>query len=249
MQKEKKKPFFSIITVVLNGQKFLEDTIKSIISQNEEIEYIIIDGGSTDNTLNIIKKYEKNIYFWISEKDQGIYDAMNKGMERATGEYICFVNSADILKKNALSIIKKYIDNDPEIDFIFGSVEKHWGIVHGYKPQKIKYSWGFYSSHSTGFFLKLSSAKKIGIYNLKYKYHADYDYFYRMIVQKKMRGISTKKNEITGVFARGGFSSRSPYRKMFLEELIIRFDNGQNIILILFIAIYKFIKNFRKIIL
>ena len=70
-----------------------------------------------------------------------------------------------------------------------------------------------------------------------------------MIVQKKMRGISTKKNEITGVFARGGFSSRSPYRKMFLEEIMIRFDNGQNIILILFIAIYKFIKNFKKIIL
>lgn len=249
MQKNKKKTFFSIITVVLNDEKFLEDTIKSIISQNEEIEYIIIDGGSTDNTLNIIRKYEKNIYYWKSEKDQGIYDAMNKGMEQATGEYICFVNSADILKKNALSIIKKYVDNDPEIDFIFGSVEKHWGIVHGYKPQKIKYSWGFYSSHSTGFFLKLNSAKKIGIYNLKYKYHADYDYFYRMIVQKKMRGISTKKNEITGIFARGGFSSRSPYRKMFLEELIIRFDNGQNIILILLIAIYKFIKNFKKIIL
>ena len=249
MQKNKKKTIFSIITVVLNDEKFLEDTIKSIISQNEEIEYIIIDGGSTDNTLNIIRKYEKNIYYWKSEKDQGIYDAMNKGMEQATGEYICFVNSADILKKNALSIVKKYLDNDPEIDFIFGSVEKHWGIVHGYKPQKIKYSWGFYSSHSTGFFLKLNSAKKIGIYNLKYKYHADYDYFYRMIVQKKMRGISTKKNEITGVFARGGFSSRSPYRKMFLEELIIRFDNGQNIILILFIAIYKFIKNFKKIIL
>ena len=70
-----------------------------------------------------------------------------------------------------------------------------------------------------------------------------------MIVQKKMRGISTKKNEITGVFGRGGFSSRSPYRKMFLEELKIRFDNDQNIILILFIAIYKFIKNFKKIIL
>ena len=249
MKKNKKKTIFSIITVVLNDEKFLEDTIKSIISQNEEIEYIIIDGGSTDNTLNIIRKYEKNIYYWKSEKDQGIYDAMNKGMEQATGEYICFVNSADILKKNALSIVKKYLDNDPEIDFIFGSVEKHWGIVHGYKPQKIKYSWGFYSSHSTGFFLKLNSAKKIGIYNLKYKYHADYDYFYRMIVKKKMRGISTKKNEITGVFARGGFSSRSPYRKMFLEELIIRFDNGQNIILILFIAIYKFIKNFKKIIL
>ena len=246
MQKEKKKPFFSIITVVLNGQKFLEDTIKSIISQNEEIEYIIIDGGSTDNTLNIIKKYEKNIHFWISEKDQGIYDAMNKGMERASGEYICFVNSADILKKNALSIIKKYIDNDPEIDFIFGSVEKHWGIVHGYKPQKIKYSWGFYSSHSTGFFLKLSSAKKIGIYNLKYKYHADYDYFYRMIVKHKLKGIGTKKEELFGIFRRGGYSSKINFFEHFGEEIRIRLDNGQNKLLILIIIIFKTLKNLNK---
>ena len=248
MQKNKKKAFFSIITVVLNSEKFLEDTINSVISQKADIEYIIIDGGSTDNTTNIIRKYEKDINYWISKKDRGIYDAMNKGMEQATGEYICFVNSGDTLKKNALKIIKNYIDKNTDADFIFGSVKKHWGIVHGYRPEKINYSWGFYSSHSTGFFIKLSSAKKIGIYNLKYKYHADYDYFYRMIVKKKMKGISTKKNEITGIFARGGFSSKSPYKKMFIEELKIRYDNGQSILLILFLALYKFIKHFRKII-
>ena len=83
-----------------------------------------------------------------------------------------------------------------KIDFIFGSVRKHWGILHGYKPEKIHYSWGFYSSHSTGFFVKRSSAKKIGKYNILYKYHADYDYFYRMIVKLKMRGIATKKHEM-----------------------------------------------------
>ena len=248
MKKLKKKSLFTIITVVLNDEKFLEDTIKSVIFQNKNIEYIIIDGGSTDNTLSIIKKYEKYIDYWESKKDKGIYDAFNKGMQRATGEYVCFVNSADILKKNALKIIKSYIDKNADVDFIFGSVKKHWGIVHGYRPEKINYSWGFYSSHSTGFFIKLSSAKKIGIYNLKYKYHADYDYFYRMIVKKKMKGISTKKNEITGIFARGGFSSKSPYKKMFIEELKIRYDNGQSILLILFLALYKFIKHFRKII-
>jgi len=248
MKKLKKKSLFTIITVVLNDEKFLENTIKSVIFQNENIEYIIIDGGSTDNTLSIIKKYEKYIDYWKSEKDKGIYHAFNKGMKKATGEYICFVNSADILKKNALKIIKSYIDKNPDVDFIFGSVKKHWGIVHGYRPKKINYSWGFYSSHSTGFFIKLSSAKKIGIYNLKYKYHADYDYFYRMIVKKKMKGISTKKKEITGIFARGGFSSKSPYKKMFMEELKIRYDNGQSILLILFLALYKFIKHFRKII-
>ena len=249
MKKPKDNPTFSIITVVLNGEKYLEKTIKSVISQKEKVQYIVIDGGSTDNSLNIIKKYTKFIDYWVSEKDKGLYYAFNKGLKKCNGDFVGIINSDDVYTKNALSIIKKYIKSHPNIDFIFGSVKKHWGVLHGYRPEKIFYSWGFYSSHSTGFFIKLKSAKKVGYYNTKYKYHADYDYFYRMIVQKKMRGISTKKNEITGVFGRGGFSSRSPYRKMFLEELKIRFDNDQNIILILFIAIYKFIKNFKKIIL
>ena len=79
-----------------------------------------------------------------------------------------------------------YIKKNNFADFIFGSVKKHWGILHGYKPHKIKYSWGFYSSHSTGFFIKRKVAEKIGFYNIKYKYHADYDYFYRLIVKNKM---------------------------------------------------------------
>ncbi len=169
-------------------------------------------------------------------------------MSLARGKFICIVNSDDILKKNALSIIKNYIDKNPKIDFIFGSVKKHWGILHGYRPKKIKYSWGFYSSHSTGFYVKRESAKKIGSYNLKYKYHADYDYFYRMIVKKKMKGVATKKNEVVGIFRRGGFSSKISYRRSFLEELKIRYDNNQNIFNIIIIAVYKFFKHFKKII-
>ena len=248
--KYKKKPLFSIITVVLNGEKYIEKTIKSIISQSyKSYEHIIIDGGSTDKTLNIINKYKKKITKIISKKDKGIYDAFNIGMSYAKGDYICFVNSDDILKRNALKIINKYIEINPKIDFIFGSVKKHWGILYGYRPEKIKFSWGFYSSHSTGFYIKRKSAQRIGKYNLKYKYNADYDYFYRMIVRFKMKGIATKKNEVVGVFRRGGFSSRVHYRKLFLEDLRIRYDNNQNIFLILIIAIYKLAKHFRKIIL
>ena len=70
--------------------------------------------------------------------------------------------------------------------------KKHWGILYGYKPYKIFWSWGFYSSHSTGF-IKTNSAKKVGLYNLKYKYSADYDYFFRMIVKNKLKGVGTKK--------------------------------------------------------
>ena len=243
------RPLFSIITVVLNQEKYLEQTIKSILSQKfKNYEYLIIDGGSTDNTIKIIQKYSKHISYWVSQKDNGIYEAFNKGMSLARGKYIGIINSDDVYTKNALSIISKYISKHPFKDFIFGSVKKHWGVLHGYRPEKIAYSWGFYSSHSTGFFIKTSSAQRIGVYNTIYKYHADYDYFYRMIVKHKMKGIATKNNEIVGIFRRGGFSSTIPYRKLFFEELKIRYNNNQHIFLIFTLAVYKFFKHFIKII-
>ena len=97
---------------------------------------------------------------------------------------IGFINSDDIYCENAFEILVKYYNQYPDTDFIFGSVKKHWGILHGYKPWKIRFSWGFYSSHSTGFFIKKNAADKVGPYNLKYKYSSDYDYFYRKIVTK-----------------------------------------------------------------
>jgi glycosyltransferase involved in cell wall biosynthesis len=96
-----KNPVLSIITVVYNGEKFLERTIESIISQTFfDYEYIIIDGGSTDKTLEIIKKYENKIDYWISERDNGIYDAMNKGIKIAKGKWLNFMNSSDVFYHN-----------------------------------------------------------------------------------------------------------------------------------------------------
>ena len=245
---KKNQPLITIITAVFNGEKYLEESILSLHKQlYGNYEHIIIDGGSTDGTIDIIKKYEDKIDYWCTEKDKGIYDAFNKGMKLASGEYLGFLNSDDIYSDHALKILTKYIERYPEKDFFFGAVKKHWGILYGYKPYKIHWSWGFYSSHSTGFFIKTESAKKVGFYNIKYKYSADYDYFFRMIVKKKLKGIGTKKDEIFGTFRRGGFSSKVDFISHFFEEIKIRIDNGQNKLLILIIFIYKFLKNIKRI--
>ena len=223
------KPLITIITIVKNNQKLLSETFESVFNQSfKNFEYIVIDGKSNDRTIDLIKKNNEKINYWISQEDEGIYFAFNKGLDLARGELIGFVNSDDKLRVDALSILAKYYDLFPKNDFFFGSVKKHWGVLHGYKPWKIRWSWGFYSSHSTGFYIKKNAAKKLGYYNTLYKYHADYDYFFRMIVKEKLSGIATKKDEIFGDFRRGGFSSKIKYRKLFFEEMKIRYDNGQS---------------------
>lgn len=95
---DKNKPLISIVTVVFNGEQFLEKTICSVVNQTyRNIEYIIIDGGSLDRTLDIIKKYDDKIYCWISEQDEGIYDAMNKAIKLYSGDYIWFLNAGDTI--------------------------------------------------------------------------------------------------------------------------------------------------------
>jgi glycosyltransferase involved in cell wall biosynthesis len=244
---KKKEPLITIITVVKNGEKFFEECIESVLNQSyKNFEYIIIDGNSTDRTHEILKKYESFIEYYLIDEDKGLYDGFNKGMKYVNGKYFGYVNSDDVLLPNALKILSEYINNNPTKDFFFGAVKKHWGILWGYKPWKINFSWGFYSSHSTGFYIKKTSAEKVGQYNLKYKYSADYDYFYRMIVKHKLKGIGTKKNELFGIFRRGGFSSTINFWEHFGEEIRIRLDNGQNKILIFIIVILKFIIHMKK---
>ena len=203
MIKSEKKSFkISIITVVKNNDKDLENNIKSLQKQKyKNFEHIIIDGGSTDKTIDIIKKYNDKIHYWISEKDNGLYDAMNKGINIASGDIIGILNADDIYYENALMYVNKYFNEIPKLDFLFGSVYKH-KLLHGYNPKKIMWSFGFYTSHSVGFFIKISSQKILGNYNTKYKYSADYDLFYRMIVKFKMKGIGSNKEEIFGKFKR-----------------------------------------------
>ena len=118
----------------------------------QNIEHIVIDGGSTDNSLNIIKKMKIKLTIGHQKKIKESHDAFNIGMNLAKGDYVGFLNSDDTYTENAFDILNKYIVKYPDKDFIFGSVRKHWGVLYGYKPYKIYWSWGFYSSHSTGFF-------------------------------------------------------------------------------------------------
>ncbi|WP_231318839.1 glycosyltransferase family 2 protein, partial [Escherichia coli] len=106
----------SIVTVVYNGERFIENAINSVISQkNEQVEYIIVDGGSTDSTLNIIEKYKNKIDIFISEKDKGIYDAMNKGWSKATGEYVAFLNSDDFYQPGLLNSVLNETNKNPDM--------------------------------------------------------------------------------------------------------------------------------------
>ena len=117
-------PKISIITPSYNQGAFIERTIKSVLEQNySNLEYIIIDGGSTDNTVEIIKKYQDKIHYWISEKDKGTYEANNKALEKVTGDFWCVINSDDILFPGAIKKIAEIINQYPHEKWFAGGVE------------------------------------------------------------------------------------------------------------------------------
>ena len=242
-----KKNKISIITVTKNSEKYLEKNILSVDKQNyKNYEHIIIDGKSTDRTIDVVKKHTNKIKYFISEKDKGLYDAMNKGIKKSTGDIIGILNSDDIYYKKTLTIVNDYFNKYKNLDFLFGSVYKH-KLLYGYEPNKIKWSFGFYSTHSIGFFIKKEAHKKVGFYNTKYKYSSDYDLFYRLIVKKKMNGMATKKNEIFGKFRTGGLSSKQRYIDFLKECNQIRLDNGQNFFIVYLIFLARFFRNIKKI--
>jgi len=114
------KPLITIITAVLNNEKYLEECINSLYNQNyDNYEHIIIDGGSSDKTIEIIKKYEAKIDYWCSGLDKGIYDAFNKGMKLAKGSYLGFLNSDDYFSDEALELLENYIKKYPENPILF----------------------------------------------------------------------------------------------------------------------------------
>lgn len=173
------KPLISIITVVFNGEKYLEETIQSVIKQTyDNVEYIIIDGGSTDGTMGIIKKYEHAIDYWVSEKDNGIYHAMNKGLSLAIGDYIALLNCGDWYEIDACEQVLKYI--------LLYKYDIYYGLIRNFDKNIFRNVSGStinnlqksMIAHPTCFISKYVYSKYK--YNVKYKSASDYDLIIRL---------------------------------------------------------------------
>lgn len=245
------KPLFSIITVVKNDEKNIQKTIESILNQEfKNFEYIIVDGKSEDSTISLVNKYKDEIKHIISENDDGIYFAMNKGAKIASGEFIVYVNSGDTLTSKALKIIQSKINEKPNIDFVFGTVKRNYTkdtlIKYGFDKKKLLYNFDFATSHSTGFFLRKSKFEKIGFFNTKFKCSADYDAYYKLIIINNLEGTYTNKNELIGEVSSGGFSSKLSFFDHLLEETRIRINNNQNVIFISIIFVNALLKHVIK---
>ena len=236
----------SIIIPNLNDSKGLEETLKSISIQDyKNFECIVIDGLSSDESVKIIKQYEF-VTKWVSEKDKGIYDAINKGIKISQGEIINTINSGDrYFSNNSFNIIINYFKKYEEIDFIFGAVKKD-KILFKYEPSKMYRTFNFYPAHSGGFFVKKKVHDKVGLYSLEFPCSADYDFFWRIINFYNYKGMSTKENELISVFKPGGFSAQYGVYNHIWEETKIRLKNKQNFVIVYLIYFLRLIKNFNK---
>ncbi len=197
-------PKISVVTVVYNDVANIEETIRSVINQTyKNIEYIIIDGGSTDGTVDLIRKYAENLDYWVSEPDNGIYHAMNKGALKATGKYINFLNSGDTFY--SYNVVSKIVDSlvKLDVDLIHGKAVVIYPaynvIVKGSLSSLKKDSWVCHQA----IFVKTEIQKR-NLFDTKYKSLADVDFCCKIIAQK----IKTYQlDEFIVNYKAGGFSS------------------------------------------
>ncbi len=204
----------SIITVCFNSDKTLEKTILSVLSQNYyNIEYIIIDGNSNDDTLGIINKYRNNIDYFISEDDKGIYDAINKGIRKATGEIIGILNSDDeFYDTEVISKIALFFSQNKKVDSIIGDIifeNENNQIVRKYSSKSWNismFSWGFMPPHPS-FYCKSSIYHEFGGYKTNFKIASDFELLLRFLKIKKISyqyiSLIMVKMKTGGVSTRG----------------------------------------------
>ena len=181
---------FTIITVCKNSQKTIRNTFESVLNQRSlekmSLEYIVIDGNSSDGTVAIIKEYEKKFlekgvaFNWISEPDRGIYDAMNKGIKKARGVYIGILNSDDTYSDSALQIVQSEIESGSDADVYHGIMRYYDGnnlsMIHAASSEHLNKGM---IEHPTCF-VKADVYKKYGVFDLQYQYVADYDLMIRL---------------------------------------------------------------------
>lgn len=208
------QPTVSIVTVVFNGEKYLEQTIQSVIGQTySNVEYIIIDGQSQDSTLEIIKKYENQIDFWSSEPDEGIYDAMNKGLEKATGDIIAFLNADDWYELDTIESIVDVFSTSENLSFVFGDVQGlsiEDGTVINYKVN-LSQAKRLVPFGQPALFVKTQVHKNIP-FDLSFKIGSDYD-FILTLLEKNLN--FEHLNKVTTHFRSGGISGSS---NMLIED-------------------------------
>ncbi len=206
----KGKPVISVVTVVFNGARYLEQAIQSVVNQAyDNIEYIVIDGGSTDGSLDIIRRYEGKIAYWVSEPDRGIFDAMNKGIKKATGDFIGILNADDWYEP----VIIQRVAETAEAKSQFGQVVFYCDYYHYDEELSVdskvkRYStmqyWKGMSVSHQSMFIGRGVYERLGDYDLVYRLAADYDFFLRMV----RGGVEFMKIETHGVnFRRGGHST------------------------------------------
>ncbi len=220
----------SIITVCYNSSNTIEKTILSVANQTyHDIEYIIIDGSSSDGTLEILKKYSNLITIWISEPDKGLYDAMNKGIIMATGDLVGILNSDDTFKSNTVLEELAQFHSSNVIDASIGDIIQHNDkneIIRLYSSKNwspTKLSIGFMPPHPSIFF-KRDLFDKYGLYNLSFKIGADYElitrFFFKNRISWKYSGITTTSMLVGGVSS-SGYSSYKLITKEIKKALIM----------------------------
>lgn len=220
----------SIITVVYNGAKTLDQTINSVINQTfKNFEYIIIDGGSTDGTLEIIEKYKSHITTFISEKDGGLYDAMNKGISLAKGEIIGMINSDDWYESNALEIIHNaYLENPTKKIFHgdrYNILEDGTKTICKFNPSKIKFIYyGMTYNHPSMFVHRDIYA--IEKYNTKIKAQSDYEFTLKNYIERPNVFLYIPNAYVN--YRLDGISGNMPLKVALQEGYITRKNAGIN---------------------
>ncbi len=202
---EESKPIISIVTVVLNNPQGLKATIDSVINQNfSNFEFIIIDGGSDDRTLNVIKRFDDKINYWLSEKDRGIYDAMNKGIDISRGSIIGILNAGDCYCKDTFTIINNIFKSANRTQVVFGDViicNQNQDQLYTLSVKKRIFTDGWMPH--PGVFVRKEVYEKFGCFDIKLHISADYDFMLRInsktdklyvdrpLAKMKMEGVST----------------------------------------------------------